>query len=189
MPQHDSGPDMAAVRDELRLAAEASRRSDATRGERVAAAQDLLDRLTSAGAAARDALVAGGAPLAYPEYVPNATVLERANDWQVRDPEVAVARCLVSTLRYDTGLIGPNQTRELHLWSGFGVVGDSSGHAVIVAGHLVGAALVWSQSRRVPMGSMQAEEAVGDLATGLLDSVPGALASLLTAYKRTIDPA
>lgn len=94
----------------------------------------------------------------------------------------------MSTPRYDTGLVGPNRTRELHLWSGFGVIGGADGHAVIVAGHVVGAAIVWSESRRVPMGSMQAEQAVGDSAAGLLGSVLAALDALLTTYKRAAGP-
>lgn len=184
MPPHDSGPDLPAVREELRLAADASRRSDASREQRLTAAQDLLDRLTAAGESARAALVAGGAPLAQPDFATNATVLDRANDWHVREPEIRLARCLVSTLRYETGLVGAGRLRELHLWSGFGVIGDASGHAVLVAGHVVGSAIVWSATRLVPTGSMQADQAVDDLAAGLRDSVPAALAALLAGYKQ-----
>lgn len=184
MPPVSDGPDLGMLREELLMAAERSQHSDSLRNERLAAGRALIARLVEAGAATHDLLANAGAPLASDRFGENARVLERANNRVSRNPEAWHGRCLVSSLRYETGLAGPNRLAEVHLWSGFGVVTEAEGTAVVIAAHIAGEVIVWSDCRHVPMGSMAAEEAVSELATGLRDHAAEGLAALLVTYKR-----
>ncbi len=183
MPIGGDDADLNLLREELRLAAEASRRGNAGRQDRIAAGRDLVDRLSRAGEVARESLLRAGAPLTTAGFIDNNMVLERANTWSVRNVEGQFGRCLVSSLSYETGLAGPNRIGEIQLWSGFGVITTEEGEAVIVAAHIVGHSVAWSESRLVPLGTMEAEQAIDDLAAGLRDHAAEGLGAFLKAFK------
>lgn len=178
------GPDLGLLREELRLASETSRRGDASRQDRTTAGRDLADGLVQAGTTTSEAFLRAEAPLMTPTFGDNDTILQRAQSWSVRNPEARFGRCIACRLSYETGLIGPRRIDEILLWSGFGVITTAEGVAVIIAAHVIGQSVVWTDSRLVPLGSMEAEQAVNELAAGLRDSVAEALDAFLRAYQR-----
>lgn len=183
MPAGEDGLDAKMLRDELRLAAENSRRGEEQRERRVEAGQQLITALVAAGTDALDALERGGAPMVGREFVMNDRILERANEWVIPNAEVRYGRCAVSSLPYETGLAGRNRIAQICMWSGFGVIVEAEEHAVLIAGHIAGETVVWQHSRRVPLRSVTAEQAVLDLAAGLRDHTAEALEVFLRLYK------
>jgi hypothetical protein len=61
---------------------------------------------------------------------------------------------------------------------------DAEGDAVIIAAHVADRSVIWSDSRHVWLGSMEAEDAVNNLVAGLRDHTTEALTAYLAAYKR-----
>lgn len=113
-------------------------------------------------------------------------ILDRANNWVVPHREFREGRCMECSLEFETGLPFPRDTAVVILSSGGGVLSDAEGYAVIVAGHVVGQQgteqEVWSDSRRVPLGSAIAEDAVQELAAELINQTPNALQRLIDEF-------
>jgi serine/threonine protein kinase len=179
-------PNVASLRQELSAISDSVRRDANRNRRRIDAANGLFSSLIAAGVETVRLLDEAGAPLDQKMFSGgNETILDRASNLVLAPPSVfQKGACIVTSLPYNTGMAGGNSQNTLFLWSGFGMLANVHDDAGLVAAHVLANSVIWMDSKLVKLESMEAEQAVADLAMGLAAHAIESLAMFLKEYKR-----